>query len=71
MVAKKIDQIEAEELKKLYNQYLDKIKKIMKNNSFKVEDVFGDIISEDSFSPEQKTKFNIPLAKILRIIFLR
>ena len=28
----------------------------MKKTSFRVEDVFGDIISKDSISPEQITK---------------
>ena len=37
----------------------------MKNTSFKVEDVFGDIISKDSFSQEQITKLNNFLAKIM------
>ena len=37
----------------------------MKNTSFRVEDVFGDVISKDSISPEQITKFNIFLAKIM------
>ena len=32
---------------------------------FKVEDVFGDIISKNSISPEQKTKLNNFLAKIM------
>ena len=36
--------------KKIFNQYPDKRKTIMKNNSFKVEDVFGDVISKDNFS---------------------
>ena len=30
----------------------------MNSTKFKVEDVFGDIISKDSISPEQKTKLN-------------
>ena len=37
----------------------------MKNTSFKVEDVFGVIISKDSFSQEQITKPNNFLAKIM------
>ena len=65
MIDKKIDQKEAEELKKIYNHYLDKRKEIMKNTSFKVEDVFGDVISKDNFSQEQITKLNNFLAKIL------
>ena len=50
VVDKKIDQKEAEELKKIYNHYIDKRKKIMKNTNFKVEDVFGDVIGKDNFS---------------------
>ena len=37
----------------------------MKNTSFKVEDVFGDTISEHSISPEQIIKFNNFLATIM------
>ena len=37
----------------------------MKNTSFKVEDVFGDVISKDNFSQERITKFNKFLAKIM------
>ena len=37
----------------------------MKNTQFKVEDVFGDVISKDSISPEQITKLNYFLAKIM------
>ena len=65
MVDKKIHEKEAEELKKIYNHYLDKRKEIMKNTSFKVEDVFGDVISEDNFSQEQITKLNYFLTRIL------
>ena len=45
MIVEKIDQKEAEQLKQIYNHYIDKRKEIMKNTSFKVEDVFGDVIS--------------------------
>ena len=65
MVDKKIDQKEAEELKKIYNHYIDKRKEIMKNTNFKVEDVFGDVISKDNFSQEQITKLNDFLAKTM------
>ena len=65
MVDKKIDEKEAQELKKIYNLYLDKKKEIMKNTQFKVEVVFGDVISKRSFSQEQITKKRIFLAKIL------
>ena len=37
----------------------------MDSTKFKVEDIFGDIISKDSISPEQITKLNNFLAKIL------
>ena len=37
----------------------------MKNTHFKVEVVFGDVISKDNFSQEQITKLNKFLAKIL------
>ena len=65
MVDKKIDQKEAEELKKIYNHYIDKRKEIMKNTNFNVEDVFGDVISKDNFNQEQRTKLKIFLAKIM------
>ena len=58
MVDKKIDEREAEELKKIYNPYIDKRSEIMKNTQFKVEDVFGDVISKDNFSQEKITKLN-------------
>ena len=65
MLDKKIDEREAQELKKIYNHYIDKRSEIMKNTSFKVEDVFGDIISKNNFSQEQITKLNNFLAKIM------
>ena len=37
----------------------------MKNTQFKVEDVFGDIISKDNFSQEQITKLNNFSAKVM------
>ena len=65
MVDKKIEEKEASELKKIYNHYLDKRKEIMDSTKFKVEDIFGDVISKDSISPEQITKLNNFLAKIM------
>ena len=65
MIDKKIDQKEAEQLKQFYNHYLDKKSEIMKNTSFRVEDVFGDVKSKDSISPEQITKINNFLTKII------
>ena len=64
MVDKKIDEKEAQELKKINNHYIDKRSEIMTNTSFKVEDVFGDLISKDKFSQEQITKLNVFLTKI-------
>ena len=58
MIDKQIDEKEALDLKKLYNHYLDKRKEIMNSTKFKVEDIFGDIISKESISPEQITKPN-------------
>ena len=52
-------------LKKNYNHYLDKRKDFMISTKFKVEDIFGDVISKDSISPEQITKLNKFLAKIM------
>ena len=59
MIDKKIDEKEANQLKQVYNHYVDKNSEILKNTQFKVEDVFGDVISKDSISPEQITKLNI------------
>ena len=64
MVDKKIDEKEALELKKTYIRYPDTRKDIKKNTQLKVEDVFGDVISKDIFSPEQITNLNKFLAKI-------
>ena len=65
MIDKKIDEKEALEIKKTYNHYVDKRKEIMDSTKFKVEDIFGDVISKDSISPEQITKVNKFLAKIM------
>ena len=65
MIDRKIDQKEAEQLKQIYNHYVDKRSEIMKNTSFKVEDVFNDIIHKDTISPEQITKLNNFLARMM------
>ena len=65
MIDKKIDEREAEELKKIYNHFFGKRSEFMKNTSFKREDVFGDVVSEESFSQEQLTNLNEFVAKIL------
>ena len=59
MVDKKIDEKEAEQLKQIYNHYVDKKPENMKITSFRVEKVFGDVISKDNFSQEQITQLNI------------
>ena len=65
MIDKKIDEKEVSELKKIYNYYVDKRKEIVNSTAFKVEDIFGDIISKDSISQEQITKLNNFSAKIM------
>ena len=65
MIDKKLDEKEGLELKKIYNHYIDKRKEIMNSTKYKVEDIFGDVISKDSISPEQITKLNNFLAKIM------
>ena len=65
MIDEKIDEKEALELKKIYNQYVDKRKELMDSTKFKVEEIFSDIISKDSISTEQITKLNHFLAKIM------
>ena len=65
MIDKKIDEKEANQIKQIYYHYVDKKSEIMKNTSFKVEDVFNDIINKDTISPEQITKLNNFLAKIM------
>ena len=69
MIDKRLGEKEALEYKKIYNHYLDKRNDNMKNAQFKVEDVFGDIVSKDFFPPEQITKPNKFLAKIMWKLF--
>ena len=64
MIDKKIDQKEAEQLKQIYNHYVDKKSEIMKNTQFKVEDIFNDVINKDTISQEQIVKLNNFLAKM-------
>ena len=65
MIDKKMDEREASEFQKIYNHYLDKRKEIMDSTKFKVEDIFGDVISKAFISPEQITKLNSFSAKIM------
>ena len=64
MIDKKIDEKEAQELKKIYNHYIDKRKEIMDTTKFKVVDIFGEVISKDTISQEQIIKLNNFLAEI-------
>ena len=61
----KIDRKEAEHIKTIYNRYPDKRKENMENTQIKAEDISGDVISKDSISPEQITKFKNFLAKMM------
>ena len=63
MVDKKIDEKESQELKKIYNHYIDKRKELLKNTSSKAGDIFGDVISKDNFSQEQITILNTFLSQ--------
>ena len=65
MIDKKIDEKEGEQLKQIYNHYIDKISEIIRDTQFRAEDVFGDVISTDKFSQAHITKFINFLAKIL------
>ena len=65
MVDKKINEKESEQLKQIYNHYVDKESERMKNTQFKVEDIFTDIISKDTISTEQITKLKNFLAKMM------
>ena len=64
MIDKVINQIEADQLKQIYNHYIDKKSEIMKNTQFKVEDIFNDVINKDTISQEQIVKLNNFLAKM-------
>ena len=58
IIDKKIDQKETEKIGQISNHCIDKRKEIMNSTKFKVEDIFGDVISKDSISPEQIFKHN-------------
>ena len=65
MIDMKIDEKEAEQLKKIYNHYVNEQIEIMDSTKIKVEEIFGDIISKVSILPEQITKLNNFLAKVM------
>ena len=53
MIDKEIDEKEALELNKIYTLHLEKRKEILNSTKFIVEDIFGDLKSKGSISPEQ------------------
>ena len=65
MIDKVINQKESDQLKQIYNHYVDKKSEIMKNTQFKVEDIFNDVINKDTISQEQIVKLNNFLAKMM------
>ena len=64
MIDKVINQKEADQLKQIYNHYVDKKSEIMRNTQFKVEDIFNEVINKDTISQEQIVKLNNFLAKM-------
>ena len=65
MIDKKTDKKEIEQLKHIFNHYIEKISEIMNNTQFEVEDIFCDVISNDSILTEQITNLNKCLAKMM------
>ena len=64
MIDKVINQKEADQLKQIYNHYVDKRKETMNSTKFRVEEIFDNVISKDTISTEQITKLNNFLAKM-------
>ena len=64
MIEKVINQKEVDQLKQIYNHYIDKKSEIMRNTQFKVEDIFNEVINKDTISQEQIVKLNNFLAKM-------
>ena len=65
MVDKEIYEKEVEQLKQIFNHYINKRIEFMNSIKYKVEDIFCDVISKDSISPEQITKRNNFFVKIM------
>ena len=64
-IDKKYNEKASEQLKQIYNHYIDKKTEKMKNTQFRVEDIFTDVISKDTISTEQINKLNNFLAKMM------
>ena len=62
-----INEKEANEMKELYNHYLDNRSDIMKDTQLKVGDVSGNFIGKDNISQDQINKLNNVSAKIMYI----
>ena len=56
IVDQKINEKEAEELKNIYNHCVNKRMENMSSTKLEVEDIFGDVFSKNSVSPEQITQ---------------
>ena len=65
MIDKIIDEKEGQKLRSVFNHYINKQDEIKKSTQFKFEEFFGNIIPKDTISPEQITKLNKCLAKIM------
>ena len=65
MIDEKIDEKEALDLKMIHNHYIDRRSEFMKITQFRVEDIFGDVLSKDIFSQKQIIELNTFLAKIM------
>ena len=65
MIDKRIDDKEAQDLKKVFEKTLHKTGDIMKNTQFNVEDVFSGILGIHSIPSEQKTKLISFKAKLM------
>ena len=56
MIDKKLDENEAEQLKQIYNHYVDKRGEVLTSTKLKVEDVITDVISKNNISQDQIIK---------------
>ena len=57
MIDKVINQKEADQLKQIYNHYVDEKSEIMKNTSFKIEDIFNDVINKIQYHKNKYLNF--------------
>ena len=57
----------SEELKKIYNQFLDERKEILRKTQFKIKDMFGDIIEKDNITQDQIITLKSFLTKMMKI----